>query len=239
MVLLFIATACAGTCLFVPIFYVPLFFQFTNGDSGLDSAVRLLPFIFVFIFVVMAQGVLMPKLGYYYPFYIIAGVLTTIGGALMYTVKSTTSASAIYGFTVLIAIGSACTSQAAYSIAPGKVQPHQISDAIGFINVAQIGSIVIGLTVSGSVFQNTAFRNLNAVLQPLGLGPEEVRSAIAGAHSAVFEQLTGKVREDAVSAIVGAMNQTYALVMAGGALALVTSVLLRREKLGMKMAVGG
>jgi hypothetical protein len=53
MILLHISTAAAGTALFIPIFYVPLLFQFARGDSGLQAAVRLLPFIMIYITVVM------------------------------------------------------------------------------------------------------------------------------------------------------------------------------------------
>lgn len=142
MILLHIATAASGTALFVPVYYIPLLFQFVKGDNGLDAAVRLLPFVMVDIFFIIAGGVLMMKIGYYLPFFVWSGVFTIIGAALMYTVTSTTSASAIYGFSVLIAIGAGPTSQAAYSIAPAKVLPHQIPAAIGFINVAQIGGVV-------------------------------------------------------------------------------------------------
>jgi hypothetical protein len=239
MILLHIATACAGTALFVPVFYVPLLFQFTKSDSGLQAAVRLLPFIFVDIFFVMGQGILMPIVGYYYPFFIISGVFTLIGSALMYTVTSATSTSAIYGFTVLIAIGAGLTSQAAYSIAPAKVAPHQIATAIGFMNVAQIGGIMIALTISGTVFQNIAFRDLSQVLNGLGFDAEDIRSAIAGAQSVVYEKIPATVKAEAIEAIVQAIDKTYALIIAGSALALVTSVFLRREKLFMEISTGG
>jgi hypothetical protein len=58
----------------------------------------------------------------------------------------------------LIAIGAGIGSQVAYSITPVKVHSSKISDSIGFINVAQIGGTVLALSISGAVFQNTAFR---------------------------------------------------------------------------------
>ena len=72
-----------------------------------------MPFIALNIFFIMGQGIAMPFVGYYYPFYIVSGILTTTGGALMYTVDEGTSTSAIYGHSVLIAVGAA-----AYSIVP-------------------------------------------------------------------------------------------------------------------------
>jgi hypothetical protein len=239
MILLHILTACAGTSMFITIYYVPLMFQFSRGDSGLDSAVRLLPFIMVLIFFVMGSGIVMPLVGYYIPFFVLSGVFTLIGGALMYTVKASTSTSAIYGYTVLIAIGSGLAAQAAYSVAPAKVQPYQVPAAIGFINVAQIGGIVIALTISGTVFQNIAFSDLGKVLFPLGFTAADVQGAIAGSQSTLFEHLPADVRGKAIEAIVQAIDKAYALVITAGAFALVTSVFLRREKLFMEMSTGG
>lgn len=225
--------------MFITIYYVPLLFQFSRGDSGLESAVRLLPFIMVLIFFIMGSGIAMPLVGYYIPFFVLSSIFMVIGGAVMYTVKATTSTSAIYGYTVLIAIGAGLSAQAGYSVAPAKVQPHQVPAAIGFINVAQIGGIVIALTVSGTVFQNIAASNLGRVLIPLGFTTADVQGAIAGSQSTLFEKLPGAVEERAIEAIVQSIDKTYALVITAGALALVTSVFLKREKLFMEMSAGG
>ncbi len=157
----------------------------------------------------------------------------------MYTVTASTSASAIYGFTVLIAMGAGIGSQAAYSIAPVKVHPSKISDSIGFINVAQIGGVVLALSISGAVFQNTAFGSLTKVLAGLGFNEQDIRSAVAGSKSAVFERMSVEVRSRATEAIVQAIGKTYTLVVVAGAVALVSAVLMKRERLSMEMSTGG
>lgn len=42
-VLLFLATAGGAAACFIPVNYIPIYFIFTRGDSGIDAAVRLLP----------------------------------------------------------------------------------------------------------------------------------------------------------------------------------------------------
>jgi hypothetical protein len=54
-------------------------------------------------------------------------------------------------------MGAGLAQQSAYSIAAAKVAPHEIPAAVSFINIAQIGPIVIALTISGAVFQNVGF----------------------------------------------------------------------------------
>jgi hypothetical protein len=237
IVLLYICTACAGSCVFISIYYIPLYFQFARADSATTAAVRLLPFILVNVFFVMSNGVGMPKWGYFMPWYVICGSFMLTGGALMYTVDSKSSISSIYAYTILIAIGCGCAQQAAYSIAPAKVEPHRVPDAIGFINVAQNGAVVVALTISGTVFQNLAFRNLKAVFG--NTMPEaDIQAAIAGTQSSILENLSPELRARAVDAIVSAIGSVYILVITAGTLCLVCSIFLKREKLFMEVAAG-
>lgn len=72
--------ACAS---FVPIYYIPVYFQFTRGDDALESAVRMLPDIFCLSGFILLNGALMSKFGYYKPWYLGGFALGLIGTALM------------------------------------------------------------------------------------------------------------------------------------------------------------
>ena len=234
LVLLYICTACAATALFIPIYYIPVYFQFVHGDNPLKAAVRLLPFIVIDVFFAMTNGATMPLLGYYFPWFMASGVFMLLGGVLMYTVSATTSIGAIYGFTVLVAIGSGCTHQAAYSIAPAKVDPTKVPAAIGFINIGQIGAIVMALTISGTIFQNVAYKNLASILAGSGVSESDIRSAVAGADSSFFRTLPPQTHAAALDGIVNAIDKVWILVVAAGALGFICSWFLRREKLFAK-----
>jgi hypothetical protein len=58
LVLMYLGTAAAATCLAVTIYYIPIFFQFTKGDSAIKAAVRLLPFVALNVFATMFSGAL-------------------------------------------------------------------------------------------------------------------------------------------------------------------------------------
>jgi hypothetical protein len=82
-VLLFIAGASGGAAIYITIYYIPIFFQFTHGDTAIMAAVRLLPFVFILSALVLANGALMARWGYYTPWYIGGSILTLIGSVLM------------------------------------------------------------------------------------------------------------------------------------------------------------
>lgn len=63
-VLLNIGMFLSAWALFVPLYYIPNYFQFVHGDSSILAAVRVLPFVVILIATALASGGLLPKLRY-------------------------------------------------------------------------------------------------------------------------------------------------------------------------------
>jgi hypothetical protein len=81
--LIFLATAGGAAACFIPVNYIPIYFIFTRGDSGIEAAIRLLPYIFILSFMILINGSFMGKLGYYKPWYLFGTPLLLVGGVLM------------------------------------------------------------------------------------------------------------------------------------------------------------
>lgn len=63
-VLLSIQTAATAFNVFIPLYFIPLYFQFVRGDTAIKAAVRLLPYILILVTTNMAAGTLLPWIGY-------------------------------------------------------------------------------------------------------------------------------------------------------------------------------
>ncbi|TAQ86103.1 hypothetical protein B7494_g5573 [Chlorociboria aeruginascens] len=235
MLLLFAMTSAGATAIFIPIYMIPIFFQFTRNDSALEAGVRLLPFIMLMIFAVISNGAILSAFGYYMPWYTAGGIFVVIGGALMFTVDTHTSIARVYGYSVLIGFGDGLFAQASFSVAQAIVPPDMAASAIGFITCAQVGGVTIALAIANSIFLNDSQKSISALLP--NVPQAEIQQAIAGAGSDFVKNLSDEVREQVLNAIVTAMSKAYILVMVAGALAIVLSVLMKREKLFM--AAGG
>ncbi|KAH8820693.1 major facilitator superfamily domain-containing protein [Xylogone sp. PMI_703] len=239
LILLYITTGCGAASMAVTLYYIPLFFQFTRNDSALDAAVRLLPFICIFIFFILFSAALLPVVAYYPQWYIVGSCLVLAGGACMFTIDATTSKARIYGYEILLAAGSGLMFQNAYAIASAKVAKEDKNSAIGFINVAQIGSTAIALSIAGSLYENVGFTFLKEDLGQFHLPDPVVRSALAGLDSPFMLTASGQARELAVKAVARTISKLFAMSIAAGALGLVSSFGLRWEKLKLEMVAGG
>ncbi|CAG8953871.1 hypothetical protein HYFRA_00010832 [Hymenoscyphus fraxineus] len=231
MVILFIETACGGTSIFVPIYFIPLLYQLVKGDSALKAGLRLLPYIMLLITFVMINGWGMGKFGYYMPWFTFGSILVITGSALLYTIDPSTSDSAIYGYTVLIGIGAGSFSQAPFSVAQALIAPEVLSQAISFISSAQIGGATIGLTIANAVFLNTAQNDIAKALP--GVDLKYIQGLIAGVGGSFFDSLPQSVQIQVVADIVSSFNKAIVIAMVAGALALVLSLFMRRNKLDL------
>ncbi|KAL8697937.1 MAG: hypothetical protein Q9201_006842 [Fulgogasparrea decipioides] len=233
LLVLFAETACASTATFMPIYFIPLFFQFVRNDSALEAGVRLLPFVILLVVACVANGAIMSNTGYYFPWYIGGGAFTLIGGALLYTVDSDSSTSRVYGYSVLSAVGAGVFVQASFSVAQAKVRPEVIPLAIGFITAGQIGGGLISLAIANSVFLNKSSDGIRAVLPNVPL--QQVQALISGSGSAFLKTLDERTRQRVLNAVVDAMQNVYILSIVAGALAMLLALLMKPgEKLFLK-----
>jgi MFS family permease len=230
ILVLFACTSSAAAAIFVPIYFIPIFFQFSRGDSALDAAVRLLPFIILLVFFCLFNGFAMSKYGLYMPWYLFGGILVVIGSALMMTqVDQNTSTSKIYGFSVLTAIGAGGFVQASFSVAQAKTTPNEIPAAIGFISMGQTLGGTIALAIANSLFLNDSTKAITALLPNASVS--QVQSAVAGTGGTFLNSLSADQRTAVIGAVVNSIDKIYALGITAGALVIVLSLTMKYERL--------
>ncbi|KAL6229583.1 hypothetical protein BDW75DRAFT_249483 [Aspergillus navahoensis] len=225
LVLLFILNTSASSGLFISVYYIPLFFQFTKGDTAVHASLRILPFVMVLIFAIILNGHMMSKFGYYLPWYLFGSICELIAASLMYVVKTDTSASAIYGYTSLMALGVGVFNQAGYSVVQAKVKKTEIPWALGFMMVSQLGGIVLGLGIAGAIFVNESTNGLIKLLPDAD--PDAIKNAIGGTASGFFQTLSKAQQAAALDIIVKAINDVYILLIVAGAIGVILSVFLK------------
>ncbi|CAK7235854.1 hypothetical protein SCUCBS95973_009408 [Sporothrix curviconia] len=238
-ILLYISTSASITTMFVPTYYIPVYFQFVQNDSALVAAVRLLPFVLIAISTNLASSFLLRLVKYYMPVYLCSGILITLSSALLYVyLDPDTPVSTIYGLTVIGAFGTGFLIQAGFMVGTLIVDdPADIGHVISLQNVSQIGGQVVCLVVAGQVFQSVATNRLRQVLAGLGFSDADIQSAVAGTRSVIFETLKGDLRMRAIRAVTQAVQATYAVVLSAGAVLIVVAMCMRREKLSFNTMV--
>ncbi|KAK5687092.1 hypothetical protein LTS10_001229 [Elasticomyces elasticus] len=232
-ILLYIATSCSAVANGVAIYYMPLFFAFTHGDRPLQAAVRLLRYIIVFITFVLIAGGTLPVIGRWSIYFVVGSVFTLAGSAAMFTICADTSPAKVYAYEALIAIGSGMTFQIAYAVMAAKVTRKDQANAIGFINVAQLGTTALALAIASCLFQNLGFNFLKDALTDYDLDDSFLRAALGGAASAQLQSAPPEVVRITVETVAYTIARVFGTCIAVGALLAVSSVFMTWEKLDL------
>ncbi|KAL8806441.1 MAG: hypothetical protein Q9182_001356 [Xanthomendoza sp. 2 TL-2023] len=219
-----VATFSAPAAVYIPIYYIPLFFQFARGESPVEAAVRLLPFVLVIAAVSILNGIFMSKLGYYMPWFLGGAILAVSGGALMHTVGTETSTSVIYGYTALLGIGGGCFLMSAFGCVSAVVDASDVFNAIGVLSLVQCMGITFFPAISGCIFQNLGAHYIRPYLPPDFTGSPT--AILAGASSPAFQKLSENLQTQIARAIISAMSPLYTMTIAAGGLTAILSPFL-------------
>jgi hypothetical protein len=226
------STVTAGVTFMLPLYFVPLYFEFTRGIDGIGTSVKMLPFICLSMGFMVVNGIFMPKTRVYWPWYLAAGVLQLTGASLLFAnVDASTSSAKLYGYSILIGIGSCLTQVAAFTVSISKMGPQHAADVNSLFNTMQVGGFLIGLTLAGTIFENRGFHNLTSALAGSGLSPADIRQALAGFKNNNFIQSNPEFKAKAIDGIASAISDGYAVAIAAGCISTITALLMKREKL--------
>ncbi|KAK2608283.1 hypothetical protein N8I77_006901 [Diaporthe amygdali] len=211
------------------IFYTPLIFQFTKGDNALQGGIRILPLICMIVFGCLLNGFLMPKFGYYIPWYVIGNALLVTGAALMTTIDAEISNSSLYGYTVLIGLGIGCFQSAGIAVVSALAPASEVNNAVSIMTISQVLGIILALSVSGSVFQNMALRYLGAALPDADMS--ELGQLVTGTSGGFYKSLGPNEKFVVVQQVTAAIRDSFYYLCGVTAIGFITSLFLSRKKL--------
>lgn len=230
MVVLFLEVACCATNVFVPVYFLPLYFQFVKADTAIWAGVRMLPYVVFQSVIGIVSGLVTGKTGYYVPWYIFAGVFCISGAACLYTVNEFTDLANIYGYEILLGLGSGAATQLTFAVASMKVVPTDIGRSTGWEAFAQLGGPTISLSIAQAVFINKAQLAVGSLLPDLTI--EEISTIISDPASDLLRGLTEQMQHEVVSDVVNAMRDAYIVCLVGACLVL---LLIFRFKVNDKL----
>ena len=229
MCILFAQTSIAISGIIVPIYFIPLFFQFVRGDSALTAGIRILPFVFAAVTGAMINGALFAKADLYMPWFTVAGILIIIGGSLLSTISLHTSAAHFYGYSVITGLGASIVVQAPYAIAQAKRGLEEVSLVTGFISCGQMAGVALSISIGSSVLLNQATEKIAVVLPKIPRST--VQASIAGAGAIFLNSVSDDQRIQVLDAVATTLGNVFYMVVAGGALAIILSLFMKRERL--------
>ncbi|KAI0415234.1 MFS general substrate transporter [Xylaria grammica] len=231
MVNFFSWTAITIANVVVTVYSLPLFFQFTYGDSGLHAALYTLPFVVATVACGGASGPLLPKFPVYMLWFVAASALMLIAGGLLSTIDYNTSRGTIIGYTIIQGFGCGPVIQLGYTVGQVKAPRHAISEVTAFLTCAQMAGLALSLGIATSVFLNCATHEISNILP--GLPRDLIQAAINGARATIIQDLSPGKQQEVLEAIARNVSTVFYLNVAGASLGFITALFMKKERLNL------
>ncbi|KAF5010976.1 hypothetical protein FDECE_2887 [Fusarium decemcellulare] len=233
LLLVWIASACAGVAYAVPLYYMPLFFAFARGLGALEQTVRMLPFILTFIITVFAVGASLPRVGRYKAIFIVGGTVTFAAGTtLALVLEPGASESTVMGLTALIGFGLGFHFQHGTAISNVLLKtPEQRVDGVAVFNMALMGGISLSLVIAGAIYENRGFLMLSSVLESGQYDEEDIREALSGVSSTVWRSSDPKVVLQGIEVTAKVISFILYMITSSGAICFICGLCMKRDKL--------
>ncbi|KFZ19157.1 hypothetical protein V502_03792 [Pseudogymnoascus sp. VKM F-4520 (FW-2644)] len=170
----------AGTY-FLVLYYLPIYFQVIDNVSPIQSGVRNLPLILAITLSTIVSGIGLTVTRRPMPFMVVAGVLTTIGVGLLFTLDIGTGSSKWIGYQVLAGLGLGLGFQVPVSAAQATLPQIDIPSGSAMIIFVQTigGAFLVSAGQSAFVAKLSEYiTTSDAAISPqkvIGTGATDIR----------------------------------------------------------------
>lgn len=229
MCILFALVAGGISCVFLPVYFIPLYCQFVLGDSPLKAGVRLMPFVSILVFGALLNGGLLEKLPLYKAWFNVGGLIALIGGVLLSTLTINSSVARLYGYSIISSFGAGLFVNLPFSVAQAKVSENLVPAVNSFISCGQISGITLCLAIASSIFLNIATAKITPFFP--GTDRAEIQRAISGTGSTLFAKLTAEQKLEVLGAIVSTISKVYVMVLTAAVFVVILSLFLKKDRL--------
>ena len=188
-----------------------------------------LPVIAAMLVGTIGGGILLSKLRYWFPFYLVGTVIGFLGSIFLYFSQIDTSVVKICVFGAMTGFSAGLYSQIGFTIIAGKVPRHRIGYAIGFLSVAQIFGSTVPVAIGETIVINLAMSKLAKILPD---APTPVlKGLIGGTSDTLLSTLPAPIRQAVIEAIVSSIDKAYILGIAAGAIGIICTLFLPHERI--------
>lgn len=174
-----------GAAMMAIMYYLPIWFQAVKGVSAVKSGIMLLPMILSTVIGSIGSGVIISRLGYYTPFFLLSSILMPIGAGLLATFTPSTGHAKWIGYQVLFGIGLGLGAQQPLTVAQTVLERSDIATGSALIMFTRFLGSAIFLPVAQNILLNSLVSKLTNLpgISPsavIGGGATELRSLASG-----------------------------------------------------------
>ncbi|KAJ2552434.1 hypothetical protein EV175_003314 [Coemansia sp. RSA 1933] len=150
----------AGVAMFVPMFYIPIWYTIVKNDSAISAGLHLLPYLVSVSLVSVASGFIVTKTGRYRALVIVGSAIMVVGTGLLILMDENISKGKQIGYLLLMGLGLGLNIQIMMIVVQTAAPVEEMAAATTLFLFMRILGASIGIAAMESIFQNYAIPHI-------------------------------------------------------------------------------
>lgn len=142
-------------------YYLPIYFQAIKGVDAVTSGVMLLPTVLATVVSSVASGILVTKLGYYAPFFILSSLFMPIAAGLFTTLTVESGRAQWIGYQVIFGLGVGFGMQQPLNVVQTVLDRADIATGAALVAFLRFLGSAVCLPIAQNVFLNRLVADLS------------------------------------------------------------------------------
>lgn len=215
--------------MFIPITFLPVYFQGVRGASAIRSGVMVTPLIVSFVVMSIISGVVTQTIGYYNPAMIVGAVLSASGAGLLTTLGPHAASSSWIGYQVLYGLGAGAGVPPPMLVIQTVLAEKDVPMGVAIVSLSQMLWSSVVVAIAQSIFESRLGDGLRSQFPDLDL--DAIFEAGANELAGSF---TPEQAAKALPVYSDSIVQIFYIVVALSCLALPCSMAIRWSSMKKK-----
>ncbi|KAI9501411.1 major facilitator superfamily-domain-containing protein [Coemansia spiralis] len=225
-----------GACLFIPIYYIPIYYNVVVHTSATIAGIYMLPFVVGIMITSIGSGFLVMKFGRYRPFMWAGTAVCAVGLGLLALLKRD-SGMAMRICSILVAgLGVGSFIQLSLIAGQAAVEPKDMASTTAVLTFFRSIGSIFGMAIMQTVMTTKLHDVIDSMLTryPVYLHPL-IRHTINNPSTIYYDYVDSDLRADVIDAYMQALHLVFLATIPFGVLMFLSTLVLEHKELARRL----
>ncbi|KAJ2467163.1 hypothetical protein GGI03_001716 [Coemansia sp. RSA 2337] len=224
-----------GACLFMPIYYVPVYYNVVENTSSTIAGIYLLPFVIGITITSISSGLLVMKYGVYRPFMWGGTAVCAVGLGLLSLLDQESGLAARIGYLLIAGLGIGSFIQLSLIAGQAAVDPKDMASTTAVLTFFRSIGSVFGMAVMQTIMYTTLRSTIEPIDKRYHIHHNVINASLNNPSLIYGDEVPEDLRKEIIDAYMHSLHLVFLAMIPFGALMFVCTLPIQHKELARRL----
>ncbi|KAJ2488442.1 hypothetical protein IWW37_004793 [Coemansia sp. RSA 2050] len=224
-----------GACLFVPIYYIPVYYNVVQNTSSTIAGIYLLPFVIGITITSISSGLLVMKYGVYRPFMWGGTAVCTVGLGLLALLDQDSGLAARICYLLIAGLGIGSFIQLSLIAGQAAVDPKDMAATTAVLTFFRSIGSVFGMAIMQTIMYTTLRSTMDPIDRHYHIHHKIINASLNNPSLIYGDGVPEALRNEIIAAYMHSLHLVFLAMIPFGALMFVCTLPIQHKELARRL----